>query len=156
LLFCFTSLKCAHLHYTFVAGYNLIVDFAAAGLRETDFPSRVVVDTFMYSSTLNKELRIASFGEFDGWDTDANPSVVKDLKEQAGRMYPSLKETLAKHDDNEALPKGMEIRTGLRPFVCDGRLLLGRIPQYRNLYVNVGPGFNGESFTLCVVLLDSY
>jgi hypothetical protein len=105
------------------AGYNLIVDLETAGLREDAFPSRVVVDTFMYSSTLNKQLRVASFGEFDGWNTGVNPPVAKDLKEQAGRMYPSLNEALTAgtkeqgEQQGAVMPKGMEIRTGLRPFV---------------------------------------
>jgi glycine/D-amino acid oxidase-like deaminating enzyme len=126
------------------------VDIIPAGLKEADFPSRVVIDSFVYSSTLNKELRLASFGEFDGWNTAPNPPLARDLQRQAGRMYPSLKQALRSADTADAggqtvaaLPKGMEIRTGLRPFVCDGRLLLGKIPEYDNLHVNVGPGFNG-------------
>ena len=134
------------------AGYNLIVDFLPSGLQEADFPSRVLIDTFLYSSTLNKQLRVACFGEFDGWDTRPTPCLSQDLLEQAGRMFPSLQQALAAAPTQTqtqtqamSLPKGMEIRTGLRPFVSDGRLLVGRVPEYHNLSVNVGPGFNGTS-----------
>jgi glycine/D-amino acid oxidase-like deaminating enzyme len=123
------------LSFCYNLGYNWIVNMDSAGLNESDFPSRVITDSIMYTSTLNKELRIASFGEFDGWDTDADPSVVSELKEQACRMYPRMRGAVASSEG--------DVRTGLRPFVSDGRLLLGKIPQYHNLYVNVGPGFNG-------------
>lgn len=135
------------------------MDLVSAGLREHDFPSRVVVDSFTYTSVLNKKLRVASFCEWDGWNTSGNPSTVKDLKQQVGRLFPPLRDAMLLATSSPttgsdggtpavttewALPKGMQIRTGLRPFVFDGRLILGKIPQYQNLYVNVGPGFTGE------------
>lgn len=126
-------------------GYNLIVDIDKAGLNKADFPGRVIRDEYIYTSTLNGELRVASFGEFDGWNTELNPRLAKELKIQAGRLFPTLSDLLksSSSDDNTKVPYGMEIRTGLRPFVCDGRLLLGKIAEYNNLHVNVGPGFNG-------------
>jgi glycine/D-amino acid oxidase-like deaminating enzyme len=132
-------------------GYNLIVNLDRAGLKASDFPCRTIVDNFMSSTTLNKEIRIASFGEFNGWSTALNPPVVRDLKLQAGRMYPSLQKQLQaglvgnnNEENNKALPKGIEVKTGLRPFVSDGRLITGKIHEYHNLHVNVGPGFNGK------------
>ena len=76
------------------AGYNLITDFSQVGLKEADFPSRVIRDEFIYTSTLNNELRIASFGEFDGWNTELNPPITEDLKTQAGRMFPPLNDAI--------------------------------------------------------------
>lgn len=127
-------------------GYNMIVNLDEAGLKASDFPSRIVVDDFMFSTTINKEVRLASIGEFAGWSTDPDPSVTLDLKRQVCRMYPSLSVVLSSNNDIEnvqQMPKGISIKTGLRPFVNDGRLLTGRISAYNNLLVNVGPGFNG-------------
>lgn len=95
---------------------------------------------------------MSSFGELDGWNTSPSAKIARELKKQAGRMYPALHQLLESSSSSleggknaAALSAGMELRTGLRPFVSDGRLLVGRVHGYNNLSVNVGPGFNGMS-----------
>ena len=149
---CCAVYACVH-----CAGYNLIADIKSTGLKKTDFPQRIIQDGYIFTSTLNDELRVASFGEFNGWNIELNPSIVQELFTQAGRIFPTLGNALKVEGDNNfdlpKVPEGMEVKTGLRPFVSDGRLLIGRISKYSNLYVNAGPGFNGMHCTVHASLL---
>ena len=46
---------------------------ASTSLKETDLPSRIVSDKYMYTSRLGDEIRITSIGEFCAWSTSPTP-----------------------------------------------------------------------------------
>lgn len=87
----------------------------------------------LYFTRYGSQLRVASIGEFAGWSTRPNPQIVHDLKAAASSFLPQLQPAWS----------CSEVVCGLRPFVADGAPLIGRLGSYNNVYVNVGPGFNG-------------
>ena len=87
----------------------------------------------LYVTRYGDQLRLASIGEFAGWNTAPNPHIVRELKAAASSFLPCLEPAWA----------FSEVVCGLRPFVADGAPLIGRLGSYHNVYVNVGPGFNG-------------
>ncbi|CEM37749.1 unnamed protein product [Vitrella brassicaformis CCMP3155] len=120
-------------------GYSLIIDLppkeSPARPPESALPQGIVIspDKVLYFSRLGDQLRIASMGEFAGWNSRPDRQVVHALKERAVLFFPKLRKLV-----DEA-----HCRTGFRPFVSDGVILTGHVPSTRNVYVNVGPGFNG-------------
>jgi glycine/D-amino acid oxidase-like deaminating enzyme len=85
-------------------------------------------------SPLGKELRFCSIGEFSGLDTKPKPQVEAMVRQVA-------KEFLTNRPDVANLVDDSPVLCGLRPFVNDNALIFGQVEG--NLFVNVGPGFNG-------------
>jgi hypothetical protein len=103
-------------------------------LTNSDLPSRIVCDKYMYTTRLGPdEIRITSIGEFSGWSTIPTPSVDNEFRKEAIRQFPQL----------EALISKERTLCGHRPLVSDGILLLGQLSATSNVYVACGPGSNG-------------
>ena len=81
-------------------------------------------------------IRIASIGEFGGWNTEIDESVKSMLLKQTMEMVPDLMRILEDKGDIQWL-------CGLRPLTADISLIAGKVSEYENLYLNVGPGYNG-------------
>lgn len=114
-------------------------------------PDRIVAAGHVYWSPLSPELRFAGIGELNGWDTTPDAKIAADLKERAAHVIPGLRQEIS----------DARVRCGLRPFTSDGAVLLGHVEDVRNLYVNVGPGFNGWKLGLgtgafLAALVDSH
>ena len=62
-------------------GYSLIMDLAP-GLAsdDKDIPSHIITVGNIYISRFNNQLRIASMGEFSGWDTSPDPELTTNLR----------------------------------------------------------------------------
>jgi len=103
-------------------------------LRARDLPQRIVADKYMFTSRLGEdEIRITSIGEFQGWSTSPTPSVDAEFRREAKRQFPQMANCIDQ----------AKTYCGHRPYVNDGILILGAVPNYRNLYVSCGPGSNG-------------
>jgi hypothetical protein len=103
-------------------------------LTNSDLPSRIVCDKYMYTTRLGlDEIRITSIGEFSGWGTVPTPLVDKEFRKEAARQFPQLEPVIAKENT----------LCGHRPLVNDGILLLGQLSPTSNVYVSCGPGSNG-------------
>lgn len=114
-------------------GYAMSIAASSTKLKEEDLPTRIVSDKYMYTSRLGDEIRITSIGEFSGFHTGPTPHVDDEFRAEAKRQFPQLAPYI------DAAPTWC----GHRPYVNDGFLLLGKVPQYPNLYVSCGPGSNG-------------
>jgi len=122
-------------------GYDLIVPLEDGEERRKEHaPQRIVADASMFLTRFHDSVRITSIGEFSGWHTRPNNTVLHNLREKAQRWLPSL--------SNRIMGNNTRVVTGLRPFVADGRMIIGRAPQFENLFLNTGPGSNG--WKLCV------
>ncbi len=102
-------------------------------LKQTDLPTRIVCDKYMFTSRLGDEIRVTSIGEFSGWSTSPTTSVEKEFRKEAVRQFPKL----------ESFINAAKVKCGHRPYVSDGILLLGRVDKFDNLLVSCGPGSNG-------------
>lgn len=123
-------------------GYTLIMDLPPAGdkLRpaDKDLPNGTIFDEYMYTARLGERVRMASMGEFAGWDTHPNADVDASFRTRALAQQPQLRPLIER----------AKTRCGLRPFVYDGIVMLGKLPSLENAFINVGPGFNG--WKVCV------
>lgn len=107
---------------------------SSSKLKESDLPSRIVADAYMFTSRLGPdEIRITSIGELSGWSTQPTPAVDQAFRQEAARQFPQLA---------PYLPTA-PTRCGHRPYVNDGLVLLGQCVPYSNLWVSCGPGSNG-------------
>jgi len=88
-------------------------------------------DGVMYFSKLGDVMRIASVGEFAGWDTKPT--------EHVNRLFRNYIEELLGIQLSSSIPT----RCGLRPMSSDGAVIAGRINGWENLSINMGPGSTG-------------
>ena len=110
-------------------GYSLVL----TAPRTAILPNATIISKYLYITSFHRQLRAASVGEFAGWSNVPTPSIMNDLRQEMKRYFPKLEEEI------DTAP----ILTGLRPYVADGGLIVGAVPEVPNLFVNVGPGFNG-------------
>uniref|UniRef100_A0A0G4FXE8 FAD dependent oxidoreductase domain-containing protein n=1 Tax=Chromera velia CCMP2878 TaxID=1169474 RepID=A0A0G4FXE8_9ALVE len=85
------------------------------------------------------ELRVSCGGEFDGWNTQPDPSITASLRREGARLFPRLA-------SRGLLEEGhSKVVCGLRPFSADGILISGKLEDcgMENVFVNAGPGSNG-------------
>ncbi len=102
-------------------------------------PHGIISDAFTYVSRLGEnKLRMTAIGEFCGWNTEVDESIDRDFRAEVTRILPHF----------SSLARSAPTRCGLRPFVADGVVLIGRVDGVSNLSVNVGPGSNG--WKICV------
>ena len=83
----------------------------------------------MYLSPLGAHLRVASMGEFDGWNPTPTPEVDAAFRNRALQIGVDLSR--------------VKTHCGLRPMVADDGIIIGRVDSFKNLSLLVGPGFNG-------------
>lgn len=115
-----------------LAGYCIPFQ-AKESMSSSEIPSRIVCNSFLFASRLGEQVRVTSVGEFSGWNTTPTRGVDLRFRKEAKSFLPELSEQI---DETPT-------RVGLRPYVNDGGVLLGRIPGFRNLSINCGPGSNG-------------
>lgn len=122
-------------------GYNLMVDLntqmdGEVDSRYTDdqLPKRIVADSYMYTTRFVDTIRVATIGEFNGWNTFPDPMIEADVRRQTRLFMPDLAGVFNTHG---------KVICGLRPFTSNGMLFIGQTDDVHNLYVNTGPGFNG-------------
>jgi len=116
-------------------GYTLVIDLEGKQELFGNGPEQVIVDGPLYVCRYSNQLRISSIGELAGWNVRPFPRIEKSLREEAKKLFP---------EEMHVVIDNSPISCGLRPFVADGNCLIGPVHQrYQNLFVNVGPGFNG-------------
>jgi D-amino-acid dehydrogenase len=102
-------------------GHSLLVNLTEE--EASAVPSRIVIepDSNLFFSRHGQQFRVAAFGQFAGWDTQPDPKLVAQLRRASANVWPAL----AHHFEHA------HAVSGLRPFVADGALLLGRDETYR-------------------------
>ena len=89
----------------------------------------IISDGTMFLSPLGTQLRVASMGEFDGWNPKPTEKVDAAFRKRALEIGVDLSPA--------------PTYCGLRPLVADGGMIVGRVENWENLSLLVGPGFNG-------------
>lgn len=100
-------------------GYTLLLDVPDPERR----PKHVIVDprTHIYMTAFENQVRISGIGEFGGWESKGDTKVLQSLRDKAKEIAPHL---AAEIDSAKAV-------VGMRPFVANGTLLLGRMHAYK-------------------------
>ncbi|GAV76538.1 DAO domain-containing protein [Cephalotus follicularis] len=88
-------------------------------------------------------LVLGSSRQFTGFNAEINELVVDRIWKRAGDFFPKLKE-LSLTD----LRKSRKVRVGLRPYMPDGKPVIGPVPGLSNLYLATGHEGGGLSMAL--------
>ncbi|CAN6218343.1 unnamed protein product [Urochloa humidicola] len=87
-------------------------------------------------------LVLGSSREFKGFSREVDKSVVKSMWERAGEFFPAMKNVPLDIDQNT------QIRIGHRPYMPDGKPVIGFIPDLANVLVATGHEGNGLTMAL--------
>lgn len=90
----------------------------------------------VYCTRLGTRLRVASIGEFDGYNCEPDPKIVAALEAQTKFLFPSLLK-----DEEKPI-----VFAGLRPLSADDMPIVGSVQEFSNVYINGGHG--GMGFAL--------
>lgn len=88
-------------------------------------------------------LVLGSSRQFVGFSTEIDEHIINQIWERAREFFPSLRE-LSLRD----LEKSREVRVGLRPFMPDGKPMIGPVPGLSNVFL--AAGHEGEGLTLAL------
>ncbi|KAI3771399.1 hypothetical protein L6452_02563 [Arctium lappa] len=88
-------------------------------------------------------LVLGSSRQFVGFSTEIDEHIINQIWERAREFFPSLRE-LSLTD----LEKSREVRVGLRPFMPDGKPMIGPVPGLSNVFL--AAGHEGEGLTLAL------
>ncbi|CAL5063415.1 unnamed protein product [Urochloa decumbens] len=87
-------------------------------------------------------LVLGSSREFKGFSREVDKSIVKCMWERAGEFFPAMKNVPLDIDQNT------QIRIGHRPYMPDGKPVIGFIPDLPNVLVATGHEGNGLTMAL--------
>ncbi|XP_015579717.1 glycine oxidase isoform X2 [Ricinus communis] len=85
-------------------------------------------------------LVLGSSREFSGFSTQADESIVGHIWNRAGEFFPKLKEVYLGD-----LTASRKLRIGLRPYMPDGKPVIGSIPDFPNVLIATGHEGGGLS-----------
>lgn len=88
-------------------------------------------------------LLIGSSREFVGFNTDLDESVISHIWKRVGEFFPKLR-MLSLSD----LSASRKVRIGLRPYMPDGKPVIGLVPGLSNVYLAAGHEGGGLSMAL--------
>ncbi|KAJ4969567.1 hypothetical protein NE237_016268 [Protea cynaroides] len=88
-------------------------------------------------------LVLGSSRQFSGFSTEVDPSIVNRIWVRAGEFFPALRE-ISLNDFSE----GRRVRIGLRPYVPDGRPIIGPVPGMPKVLFATGHEGGGLSLAL--------
>ncbi|KDP45239.1 hypothetical protein JCGZ_15104 [Jatropha curcas] len=140
----FSSLKLNH--GLMEAGY---VGHRAAGMKTSSSASGSVDHgrTLSVSMTATMDsvgnLVLGSSREFSGFSTEVDESIVGHIWKRAGEFFPKLKE-LSLGD----LIMNRKLRIGLRPYMPDGKPVIGPVPDFSKVLIATGHEGGGLSMAL--------
>ncbi|KAM1044230.1 hypothetical protein ACFX13_036124 [Malus domestica] len=86
---------------------------------------------------------LGSSRQFAGFCTELEESIISRIWERAGEFFPKLKEKLFSD-----ISKGREVRVGLRPYMPDGKPVIGPMPGLANVFLATGHEGGGLSLAL--------
>ncbi|ESW12702.1 hypothetical protein PHAVU_008G135100 [Phaseolus vulgaris] len=103
-----------------------------SGLESSDYEKDLSV-SMVASIDAAGNLLLGSSREFVGFNTDLDESVVSYVWRRVGEFFPKLK-TLSLSD----LSASRKVRIGLRPYMPDGKPMIGPVPGLSNVYLAAG------------------
>ncbi|XP_027336105.1 uncharacterized protein LOC113850008 [Abrus precatorius] len=113
-----------------------------SGLKSSDHERNLSV-SMVANVDAAGNLLIGSSREFVGFNTDLDESVVSYIWKHVGEFFPKLK-TLPLSD----LSASRKVRIGLRPYMPDGKPVIGPVPGLSNVYLAAGHEGSGLSMAL--------
>ncbi|KAJ0253935.1 FAD-dependent oxidoreductase family protein [Hirschfeldia incana] len=88
-------------------------------------------------------LVLGSSREFVGFDTEADETIIRCIWERAADFFPKLRDISI-----EDFIRNRKVRVGLRPYMPDGKPMIGSVPGLQNLYLAAGHEGGGLSMAL--------
>ncbi|XP_056863348.1 uncharacterized protein LOC108849782 isoform X2 [Raphanus sativus] len=88
-------------------------------------------------------LVLGSSREFVGFDTEADETIIRCIWERAAEFFPKLRDISI-----EDFIRNRKVRVGLRPYMPDGKPMIGSVPGLQNLYLAAGHEGGGLSMAL--------
>lgn len=115
---------------------------------ETSFPDAVQTHpdqslSVSMTATLDTEgnLLLGSSRQLVGFNTDMDMNVAEQIWERSKEFFPALREL-----SQEQLSQRCKVRVGLRPYMPDGKPVIGSIPSMPNVFL--ATGHEGTGLTL--------
>lgn len=133
----FNSLKLNH--GIMEAGYLAHKDAALGSVLDpvqTSISMTATMDT-------SGNLVLGSSRQFLGFDVEIDEYILNSIWERAGEFFPTLREMSLGNFGNSR-----EVRVGLRPYMPDGKPMIGQIPGLPNAFV--AAGHEGEGLALAL------
>ncbi|VVB15419.1 unnamed protein product [Arabis nemorensis] len=128
-------------HGIMEAGYVDHQSASAPGLDVEEERMLSISMTATMDTTGN--LVLGSSREFVGFDTEADGSIIRCIWERAAEFFPKLRDISL-----EDFIRNRKVRVGLRPYVPDGKPVIGSVPGLQNLYLAAGHEGGGLSMAL--------
>uniref|UniRef100_A0ACD5XNF6 Uncharacterized protein n=1 Tax=Avena sativa TaxID=4498 RepID=A0ACD5XNF6_AVESA len=96
------------------------------------------------TATLNTKghLVLGSSREFKGFSREVDKSILKSIWDRAGKFFPALNNVHLDIDENK------EIRIGHRPYMPDGKPVIGFVPDLSNVLIATGHEGSGLALSL--------
>ncbi|XP_021274625.1 uncharacterized protein LOC110409568 isoform X2 [Herrania umbratica] len=88
-------------------------------------------------------LILGSSRQFAGFSTEVEDSIILHIWKRAGDFIPKLKELSLKN-----FMKNRKVRVGLRPYMPDGKPVIGHVPGLSNMFLATGHEGGGLSMAL--------
>ncbi|KAK9669563.1 hypothetical protein RND81_13G139900 [Saponaria officinalis] len=92
-------------------------------------------------------LLVGSSRQFVGFDTDMDMHIVDQIWERTQEFFPALREFSVQN-----LTRESKVKVGLRPYMPDGRPMIGPIPTMQNVFV--ATGHEGAGLTLALATAE--
>ncbi|KFK31319.1 hypothetical protein AALP_AA6G097200 [Arabis alpina] len=124
-------------HGIMEAGY---VDHQSASADEEE---RMLSISMTATMDTRGNLVLGSSREFVGFDTEADESIIRCIWERAAEFFPKLQDISL-----EDFIRNRKVRVGLRPYMPDGKPVIGSVPGLQNLYLAAGHEGGGLSMAL--------
>ncbi|KAM5562921.1 hypothetical protein ABKV19_017884 [Rosa sericea] len=86
---------------------------------------------------------LGSSRQFAGFGTEVEETILSRIWDRAGEFFPKLREKPLSD-----ISKSREVRVGLRPYMPDGKPVIGPVPGLPNLFLATGHEGNGLSMAL--------
>ncbi|XP_055812901.1 uncharacterized protein LOC129882561 isoform X2 [Solanum dulcamara] len=88
-------------------------------------------------------LVLGSSRQLVGFSTEVDESVINHIWQRVGEFIPALR-----HESLEDLRQSREVRIGLRPYIPDGKPVIGLVPGFSNVFL--AAGHEGEGLSLAL------
>uniref|UniRef100_M4F8S4 FAD dependent oxidoreductase domain-containing protein n=1 Tax=Brassica campestris TaxID=3711 RepID=M4F8S4_BRACM len=125
-------------HGIMEAGYADHQSASAPGVEE-----RMLSISMTATMDTTGNLVLGSSREFVGFDTEADETIIRCIWERAAEFFPTLRDISL-----EDFIRNRKVRVGLRPYMPDGKPMIGSVPGLQNLYLAAGHEGGGLSMAL--------
>ncbi|XP_017228790.1 uncharacterized protein LOC108204032 isoform X1 [Daucus carota subsp. sativus] len=133
-------------HGLMEAGYvghqNATLESAVSGPLSVNHAEFTSISMTATMDTMGN-LILGSSRQILGFNTDVDESIINCIWERAGVFFPCLQELSLK-----SLSERRNVRVGLRPYMPDGKPVIGPVPGLSNVFV--AAGHEGEGLTLAM------